>query len=70
MLGAQLSNRESRTSWSTFVTGLKAGDLHWVEFVVSDDHAPLKRRRYVPKPTGVTISETSPSSNLTITKEC
>ena len=43
----ELSNRESRSSWSTFVKGLKARGLHGVEFVVSDDHAGLKRRRAV-----------------------
>ena len=43
VLGVELSNRESRSSWSTFVKGLKARGLHGVEFVVSDDHAGLKR---------------------------
>ena len=45
VLRVELSNRESRSSWSTFVKGLKARGLHGVEFVVSDDHAGLKRRR-------------------------
>ena len=35
--------RPHRSSWATFVTGLKARGLHGVEFVVSDDHAGLKR---------------------------
>ena len=39
----ELSNRESRSSWTTFVTSLKTRGLHGVEFVVSDDHAGLKR---------------------------
>ena len=43
ILGVELSNRESRSSWTTFVTGLKTRGLHGVEFVVSDDHAGLKR---------------------------
>ncbi len=43
VLGVELSNRESRSSWTNFVTGLKARGLHGVEFVVSDDHAGLKR---------------------------
>ena len=43
LLGVELSNRESRSSWKTFVTGLKTRGLHGVEFVVSDDHAGLKR---------------------------
>jgi len=43
VLGVELSNRESASSWKTFVTGLKARGLAGVEFVVSDDHAGLKR---------------------------
>lgn len=43
VLGVELSNRESRSSWSTFVRGLKARGLHGVEFVVSDDHAGFRR---------------------------
>ena len=39
ILGVELSNRESRSSWTTFVTSLKTRGLHGVEFVVSDDHA-------------------------------
>ena len=42
VLGVELSNRESRSSWATFVTGLQARGLRGVEFVVSDDHARLK----------------------------
>ena len=43
VLGVELSNRESRSSWKAFVTGLRTRGLHGVEFVVSDDHAGLKR---------------------------
>ena len=43
VLGVELSNRESRSSWTAFVKGHKARDLHAVELVVSDDHAALKR---------------------------
>ena len=43
VLGVELSNRESRSSWTAFVTGLKMRGLHGVEFVVSDDHAGIKR---------------------------
>ena len=43
VLGVELSNRESRSSWTNFVQGLKARGLQGVEFVVSDDHAGLKR---------------------------
>ena len=43
VLGVELSNRESQSSWTTFVKGLKTRGLHGVEFVVSDDHAGIKR---------------------------
>ena len=43
VLGVELSNRESRSSWKAFVSGLKTRGLEGVEFVVSDDHAGLKR---------------------------
>src|ERR1700735_3858743 len=38
ILGVELANRESRSSWS----GLKVRGLNGVELVVSDDHAGLK----------------------------
>lgn len=43
ILGVELSNRESITSWRDFLAGLKARGLNGVEFVVSDDHQGLKR---------------------------
>ena len=43
VLGVELSNRESQSSWTTFVKGLKTRGLQGVEFVVSDDHAGIKR---------------------------
>lgn len=43
ILGVELSNRESRSSWRDFLIGLKERDLHGVEFVVSDDHDGLKK---------------------------
>ena len=43
MLGVELANRESTSSWKAFLSGLKSRGLHGVEFVVSDDHAGLKR---------------------------
>ena len=52
ILGVELSNRESRSSWTAFVTGLKTRGLHGVEFVVSDDHAGIKRAH--PRTTGPT----------------
>jgi putative transposase len=41
MLGVELANRESRSSWREFVAGLKQRGLTGVEFVVSDDHPGL-----------------------------
>lgn len=42
VLGVELANRESRSSWGDFLAGLKARGLHGVEFVVSDNHQGLK----------------------------
>ena len=42
-LGVELANRESRSSWREFLSGLKDRGLHGVEFVVSDDHDGLKK---------------------------
>jgi putative transposase len=42
MLGVELANRESRSSWRDFLAGLKARGLYGVEFVVSDNHDGLK----------------------------
>ena len=42
ILGVELANRESRSSWSDFLRALKARGLNGVELVVSDDHAGLK----------------------------
>lgn len=43
VLGVDVANRESTSSWKEFLGGLKARGLHGVELVVSDDHAGLKR---------------------------
>jgi putative transposase len=43
ILAVDLANRESRSSWRDFLSGLKARGLAGVEFVVSDDHQGLKR---------------------------
>jgi putative transposase len=43
VLGVDLANRESRTSWREFLRGLKERGLFGVEFVVSDDHEGLKQ---------------------------
>ena len=41
VLGVELANRESVSSWRTFLEGLRARGLQGVEFVGSDDHAGL-----------------------------
>ena len=43
VLSVDVSNRESQSSWKDFLLGLKARGLCGVEFVVSDDHAGLKK---------------------------
>jgi transposase-like protein len=43
VLAVELANRESRSSWKDFLVRLKERGLAGVEFVVSDDHAGLKR---------------------------
>ena len=43
VLGVDLANRESRTSWRDFLRGLKERGLFGVEFVVSDDHEGLRQ---------------------------
>lgn len=42
VLGVELANRESRSSWRDFLLGLRERGLSGVEFVVADDHAGLK----------------------------
>lgn len=42
VLGVELANRESRSSWRDFLSGLRERGLFGVEYVVSDDHAGLK----------------------------
>ena len=42
VLGVEMANRESRSSWRDFLEGLRRRGLSGVEFVVSDDHAGLK----------------------------
>jgi putative transposase len=43
VLAVELANRESASSWKEFLVRLKQRGLHGVEFVVSDDHAGLRR---------------------------
>lgn len=43
VLGVELANRESASSWKEFLRRLKDRGLHGVEFVVSDDHDGLRK---------------------------
>ena len=43
VLGVEMANRESSTSWKEFLVGLKRRGLRGVIFAVSDDHPGLKR---------------------------
>jgi len=43
VIGVDLANRESRSSWKEFLLALKRRGLNGVEFVVSDDHPGLKK---------------------------
>jgi putative transposase len=51
VLGVEVANRESRSSWRDFLSGLRTRGLHGVEYVVSDNHAGLKAaiREIVPE---------------------
>lgn len=42
VLGVELANRESNSSWKDFLAGLKKRGLSGVEFTVSDNHAGLR----------------------------
>ena len=43
VLGVEVAKRETRTSWSDFIRGLKERGLNGVEYVVSDHHEGLKQ---------------------------
>ena len=43
ILAVELANRESTTSWRDFLLGMKERGLRGVGFVVTDDHAGLKK---------------------------
>ena len=43
MLAVELASRESLSSWKELLASLRQRSLHGVEFVVSDDHAGLRR---------------------------
>lgn len=42
VLAVETANRESQSSWKSFLTQLRQRGLHGVELVVSDDHAGLR----------------------------
>lgn len=42
-LAAELASRDSLSSWKELLAGLRQRSLHGMEFVVSDDHAGLRR---------------------------
>jgi transposase-like protein len=42
ILGVEITNRESQSSWRTFLLGLRERGLSGVELVVADDHAGLR----------------------------
>ncbi len=43
VLAVELASRESLSSWRELLTSLRGRSLHGVEFVVSDDHAGLRK---------------------------
>lgn len=43
ILGVELANQESASSWREFLVGLKERGLKGVEMVVSDDRAALRK---------------------------
>jgi putative transposase len=43
ILAVELASRESLSSWKELLASLRQRSLHGVEFVVSDDHAGLRR---------------------------
>ena len=43
VLAIELASRESASSWKELLVGLRKRSLNGVEFVVSDDHAGLRR---------------------------
>ena len=61
VLGVELANRESRSSWRDFLLGLRRRGLCGVEFVVADDHAGLRARsaKSSPKPSTSVVTCTS-----------
>jgi putative transposase len=63
ILGVELANRESRSSWSDFLRGLTARGLDGVELVVSDDHAAYRARCTGLKWMGCSYRKASLASN-------
>ena len=61
VLGVELANRESESSWKEFLLGLKQRGLRGLVCVISDDHAGLPRpsRKCCRKPVGNAVMYTS-----------
>jgi putative transposase len=53
VLAVELANRESASSWKTFLTDLRGRGLGGVQFVISDDHSGLRRAIREVLPEGV-----------------
>ena len=64
VLGIEVANRESRSSWRDFLLSLRQRGLTGVEFVVADDHAGLKAaiREAVALPAGAALDLRPPRS--------
>jgi transposase-like protein len=54
VLSIELASRESASIWKELLLGERKRSLNGVEFVVSDDHAGLRRafRKFYRKPSG------------------
>ena len=66
ILGVELSNRESRSSWTTFVTSLKTRGLHGVEFVTTMPDSSGRCGSSCPRPCGSGVTCTSSAMPSTI----
>ena len=58
VLGVELANRESASSWKAFLTALRDRGLHGVQVAISDDHAGLRRaiREVLPERRGNAVT--------------
>ena len=64
ILGIDLANRESKTSWRDFLISLKERGLSGVQLVVSDAHEGLRRaiEEVFPRPCGSGVTFIMPTS--------